>query len=99
MFRYARIWIPFLLAAQMIAAGGGVIRAADEQWEKLPNGVLGQVAGFEGVGGVRIAGYMRKPAGPGPFSIVIVLHGGRSTARPVRADSEEARARLMADVL
>jgi dipeptidyl aminopeptidase/acylaminoacyl peptidase len=71
--------------------------AAEEPWEQLPNGILGQLAVFEGVGGVKIAGYVRKPAGTGPFPIVIILHGGGPTARPVSAENEEARAKLLGD--
>jgi dipeptidyl aminopeptidase/acylaminoacyl peptidase len=43
---------------------------------------------FEGVGGVRIAGYVRKPAGVGPFPLVVLLHGGGPAARRVKAGSE-----------
>jgi len=32
---------------------------------------------FEGVGGVKIPAYIRKPAGDGPFPAVVMLHGGR----------------------
>ncbi len=76
--------------AAMLAAAGSAARASDESWENLPNGVLGQVADFEGAGGVRVAGYIRRPAGPGPFPLVIVLHGAGPTARAVRGDDEQA---------
>ena len=66
MVRHPRIWIPLLLAAGLVGAGRLTTRAADEPWEKLANGVLGQLANFEGAGGVKIAGYVRKPAGAGP---------------------------------
>ncbi|MDO8544108.1 MAG: alpha/beta hydrolase fold domain-containing protein [Opitutaceae bacterium] len=56
----------------------------------------GRLANFEGDGGVKIAGYVRKPAGDGPFPIVIVLHGGGPTARPVTADTDAARAEKLA---
>ena len=56
----------------------------EEPWQELPNGVLGRPAIFEGAGGAKVAGYVRKPAGAGPFPLVIVLHGGGPTARPVR---------------
>jgi len=96
MFPYTHVWISFLLTAGLVAAGSTATRAADEPWEKLPNGVLGQVADFEGAGGVKIAGYVRKPAGPGPMPIVIILHGGGPTARTVKAGAEADRAKLMA---
>jgi dipeptidyl aminopeptidase/acylaminoacyl peptidase len=80
-----------------VAATPAATRADDEPWEELPGGVMGRLAMFEGVGGVRIAGYVRKPAGSGPFPLVILLHGGGPTARPVTADTEEARAKAVVD--
>ncbi len=90
MFQALQSWKSVLLVAGVLAAAGSATRASDEPWENLPNGVLGQVADFEGAGGVRIAGYIRRPAGPGPFPLVIVLHGGGPTARAVRSDDEQA---------
>jgi dipeptidyl aminopeptidase/acylaminoacyl peptidase len=84
------------LAADMVAADGPGTRAAEGEWEKLANGVLGQLASFEGAGGVKVAGYVRKPAGPGPFPIVIVLHGSGPTARRVSAETEQARVEMAA---
>jgi acetyl esterase/lipase len=86
-----------LLAAGLMAASGPRIQAADPQWEKLPDGNLGQVANFEGKDGVPVAGYVRKPAGAGPFPIVIVLHGGGPTARPQDAATDTERAKKRAD--
>jgi poly(3-hydroxybutyrate) depolymerase len=40
---------------------------------------------------LKIAGYVRKPAGAGPFPLVIVLHGGGPTAKAVKADTAEER--------
>ena len=57
---------------------------------------MGQLANFEGVGGVKIAGYVRKPAGPGPFPLVIILHGAGPVAKPVAAGANEVRAEKMA---
>ena len=94
--RAIHTWLRCLLAGGVIVFGGSVAKAADGSWEKLPNGVLGQPAIFEGVGGVKIAGYVRKPAGDGPFPIVIVLHGGGSKARDVQAETEDAKAGMMA---
>jgi dipeptidyl aminopeptidase/acylaminoacyl peptidase len=83
--------------AGMLAAAGSATRASDESWENLPNGVLGQVADFEGAGGVRVAGYVRRPGGPGPFPLMIVLHGAGPTARPVRGDDPQALLKMRAD--
>ena len=85
------------LTAGAIATCNSATRAAEESWQELANGILGQVADFEGVGGVKIAGYVRKPAGPGPFPIVIVLHGGGPTARAVSDDNEHLRRKMMTD--
>ena len=87
---HTHVWIPFLLAAGVVAASSPVTRAAEEPWEQMPNGVMGQPAMFDGADGVKIAGYVRKPAGAGPFPIVIILHGeaprpGPSAARPKRS--------------
>lgn len=90
-----RFWI-VLSAAALAATGHAALRAAEEPWEELPNGVQGKLATFEGADGVKIAGYLRKPAGNGPFPIVIVLHGGGPTARAVSGATEEERAKLWA---
>jgi dipeptidyl aminopeptidase/acylaminoacyl peptidase len=80
-----------------VAATPAATRADDEPWEELPGGVMGRLAMFEGVGGVKIAGYVRKPAGSGRFPLVILLHGGAPTAKPVSADTDEARAKAVVD--
>jgi dipeptidyl aminopeptidase/acylaminoacyl peptidase len=49
----------------------------DDNWEKLPDGSLGQETTFPAVDGLAIPAYARKPAGNGPFPIVILAHGGR----------------------
>jgi dipeptidyl aminopeptidase/acylaminoacyl peptidase len=86
-----------LLLTSSLVATLPATRAAEEPWEELPGGVMGRLAMFEGVGGVQIAGYVRKPAGPGPFPLVILLHGGAPTAKAVSADTEEARAKAILD--
>jgi dipeptidyl aminopeptidase/acylaminoacyl peptidase len=80
-----------LLALCVLIADTLTVRAAEESWEKLPNGIMGQLANFEGVGGVKIAGYVRKPEGKGPFPLIIVLHGGAPTAKAVNAEGETER--------
>jgi dipeptidyl aminopeptidase/acylaminoacyl peptidase len=50
--------------------------AAAADWEQFPDGSTGQVTEFHGSDGVAIPVYVRKPAGPGPFPVVVVLHGG-----------------------
>ncbi len=44
--------------------------------ESFPDGSTGEVTEFAGAGGAKIAAYVRKPAGAGPFAMVINLHGG-----------------------
>lgn len=53
--------------------------AADENWEQLPDGSMGREAEFRGVDGVAIAAYIRKPAGPGPFPVIVWMHGGKDS--------------------
>lgn len=60
----------------------------------LPGGVFGQRAEFEGVGGVKIAGHVRRPAGEGKIPLVVLLHGGAPTAKPVTAENPAELARL-----
>lgn len=51
--------------------------AAVEKWESLPDGSVGQETEFKGVGGISIPAYIRKPAGVGPFPVIVLAHGGR----------------------
>jgi dipeptidyl aminopeptidase/acylaminoacyl peptidase len=55
------------LAILLLLAGG---------WEPFPDGSTGRTEEFRGAGGIPIAAYIRKPAGPGPFPVVVNLHGG-----------------------
>jgi dienelactone hydrolase len=56
---------------------GMSVNAAADDWEPFPDGSMGQQTEFHGVGGVPIPAYIRKPKGPGPFPVVVMLHGGR----------------------
>lgn len=51
--------------------------SANDKWEELPDGSLGQETEFLGVGGVAIPAYVRKPKGDGPFSVIVMMHGGK----------------------
>src|SRR4051812_23556988 len=48
----------------------------DRDWERLADGSLGVITEFRGAGGVAIPAYLRKPAGSGPFPVIVMLHGG-----------------------
>ena len=61
-------WSLLLLAAMAVPAA--------ENWEKLPDGSSGQVMELQGADGATLAGYVRKPDGPGPFPMVVMIHGG-----------------------
>src|SRR5258708_447270 len=95
MFEHSRSWI-LLLTAALVVVSNSIVPAAEEPWETLPNGVLGQRAEFEGNGGAKIAGYVRKPPGAGPFPLVIFVHGGGPTAKPVQAANDDDLAKLRA---
>ncbi len=60
----------------MLLAGPVLACAQEVAWEQFPDGSTGRVAQFRGAGGVLIAAYVRKPAGPGPFPLIVNLHGG-----------------------
>src|SRR5512133_4272403 len=47
-----------------------------EPWEKLPDGSAGQPMQVKARDGANLAAYVRKPDGPGPFPVVVLIHGG-----------------------
>jgi endo-1,4-beta-xylanase len=51
--------------------------AFDDDWERLDDASIGKVTEFQGVGGLSIPAYIRRPQGAGPFPVVVMLHGGR----------------------
>jgi dipeptidyl aminopeptidase/acylaminoacyl peptidase len=60
----------------LITIVAGCTAHAADQWQHLPDGSLGQVTVFLGSDGTAIPAYVRKPDGPGPFPLVMILHGG-----------------------
>jgi endo-1,4-beta-xylanase len=76
--------IALLLLAGLAGGLPAAATAADE-WESFPDGSTGQVTEFQGVGGVAIPAYIRKPSGAGPFPVVVLLHGGRYGKAPTYA--------------
>jgi dipeptidyl aminopeptidase/acylaminoacyl peptidase len=68
----ARLPALLLLAGLANAAPG-----PEGDWEQFPDGSSGQVTEFQGVGGLSIPAYVRKPAGPGPFPVIVLMHGGK----------------------
>ena len=65
-----------LLSIVLLAGSAATALAVENEWETFPDGSTGQVTEFPGQGGVKIAAYVRKPGGPGPFPLVMMLHGG-----------------------
>jgi dipeptidyl aminopeptidase/acylaminoacyl peptidase len=53
------------------------IAASADSWEHLPDGSLGRPDEFKGKDGTAIPAYVRKPAGDGPFPIIVLGHGGK----------------------
>ncbi len=56
-----------------------VVCGATAQWEQLPDGSTGRAIEIQAADGIGIAAYIRRPAGPGPFPVVVMLHGGGSS--------------------
>lgn len=67
--------IPCLLAVVM-SLGSAAAGTDEDAWEPFPDGSTGQVTSFQGAGGVKVPSYVRKPGGPGPFPVIVMLHGG-----------------------
>jgi enterochelin esterase-like enzyme/dienelactone hydrolase len=45
--------------------------------DHFPDGSMGRPLPFKGADGTMIEAYFRKPQGPGPFPVIVMLHGGR----------------------
>jgi dipeptidyl aminopeptidase/acylaminoacyl peptidase len=69
-------------------------KSTSGKWETFADGSTGHTTEFAGVDGTMIPAYVRKPAGRGPFPVVMLIHRhtwskeatyelGRSTAHPV----------------
>ena len=71
--------ISLLILAATAAAQPPAPPTTADGWEKLPDGTLGRETEFRGVGDVAIPAYVRKPAGPGPFPVVVWMHGGKDS--------------------
>jgi dipeptidyl-peptidase 4 len=71
--------ICFLIVAAAAAAQQSAPPKTEDGWEKLPDGTLGRETEFHGVDDVAIPAYVRKPAGPGPFPVVVWMHGGKDS--------------------
>lgn len=61
---------------QIITPGTG----ADGAWENLADGSTGRTTFYVSAMGEIIPAYVRKPAGNGPFPLVILIHGGGTSA-------------------
>jgi dienelactone hydrolase len=61
------------------------VPAQTGQWEQFPDGSSGQPTEFTGQDGVKIAAYIRKPSGDGPFPLVVLLHGGAQSVKAAYA--------------
>jgi endo-1,4-beta-xylanase len=81
-------WFAVLL---LISSSTASSAAAADEWESFADGSTGQVTEFRGVGGVVIPAYIRKPAGNGPFPVVVLLHGGRYGKEPTYAMGRSMR--------
>ena len=69
--------MPILLAVLLLATAAHAAPAPESEWEQFPDGSTGQVTEFKGVDGLAIPAYVRKPAGPGPFPVIVLMHGGK----------------------
>ena len=70
------MWSLSRLALVLLASSAASALAVENEWESFPDGSTGQITEFPGVNGVKIPAYVRKPSGPGPFPLIVMLHGG-----------------------
>ena len=75
--RYAAVC--FLFLAVTAAAQQSAAPTTEDGWEKLPDGTLGRETEFHGVDEVAIPAYVRRPAGPGRFPVIVWMHGGKDS--------------------
>jgi dienelactone hydrolase len=64
---------------------------AATQWESFADGSVGRVTEYQGVGGTPIPAYIRKPAGEGPFPVVVMQHGNVSSKEDTYAMGRSTR--------
>lgn len=69
----------FKSAFQLTPPAGKQTARSEVAWRKLPDGSFGYETEYAGKNGTPIAAYLRKPAGDGPFPLVVMLHGGGSS--------------------
>src|ERR1051326_8939539 len=70
-----------------------------QNWEKLPDGSSGQMMDVPVGGNVSLAAYVGKPEGPGPFPVVVIIHGGgpsKETTYELGRRMKEPTANLLA---
>jgi dienelactone hydrolase len=71
---------------QNLASVRVVVKAAEaSDWERLPDGSVGRVEAVWSGDRTVIAAFLRKPAGEGPFPVVVVLHGGSNSTESTYA--------------
>ena len=65
-----------LLTAAGLCSVGRAARAEGHELERLSDGTSGRIVEIRGSDGTSLPAYLRTPAGPPPFAVVVVLHGG-----------------------
>jgi dipeptidyl aminopeptidase/acylaminoacyl peptidase len=80
---------PFVVL--LLAGLANAVPPSHDTWERFSDGSLGHPAEFQGLGGIVIPAYIRKPDGPGPFPAVVLAHGGRDGRGPTYAMGRSRR--------
>ncbi|MCX7016980.1 MAG: prolyl oligopeptidase family serine peptidase, partial [Candidatus Sumerlaeota bacterium] len=67
-----RLLLQVILSVHLAAAAP----APDDGWEHFDDDSMGKAVEYHGIDGIVLPAYVRKPAGDGPFPVIVLAHGG-----------------------
>ncbi len=73
-------WVVVTNRAGSVTSSVATLTITVSPWENLSDGTLGRVMSYQSAAGEIIPAYLRKPAGNGPFPLVLLVHGGGTSS-------------------